>query len=306
MKRRNLAIASFGAACLIAAGTLFWILSAPHPAFPDRSRELSEPGDPERGRLVFAAGSCGSCHASPGQSNPLRLGGGMALASPYGTFRIPNISPNRKDGIGAWTSTDLANALLSGVSPAGEHYYPAFPYTSYARLRVSDVADLMAYLRTLPPVSGRAPPHRLTLLFRVRRVLGFWKLMFFHPEPLTPDPARNELWNRGRYLVEAAMHCTECHSSRNVFGAIRKRTEYAGAKDPEGVGYVPNITPTRIGTWSEDDLVRMLATGDTPGHGRVGSSMSDVVNNTAKLPERDRLAIAVYLKSLPPKPTEKP
>jgi mono/diheme cytochrome c family protein len=292
---------------LLAVGaSAVWLLSAPRPAFPVHSNALPDTGDVERGKLVFAAGDCSSCHASPGQSNPLSLGGGLALASPYGTFRVPNISPDPVDGIGGWTSTDLANAMLSGVSPAGKHYYPAFPYTSFAHMSVADIPDLMAYLRSLVAVSGRPPPHELALPFRIRRVVGLWKLLFFDRSPLNDDPTRDAAWNRGRYLVESAAHCAECHSSRNVFGAIKQATRYAGAVDPENVGYVPNITPESIGHWSVDDIVRMLTSGDTPDHGRVGSSMTGVVTNTAQLTDADRLGIATYIKSLPALPTSQP
>ena len=296
---------AFGGLCVVAGtAAAMWLLSAPKPAFS--ADALRDDGNAERGRLIFAAGDCASCHASPGQGDQLRLGGGLALASPYGTFRVPNISSDPADGIGAWSATDLANALLSGVSPTGKHYYPAFPYTSFAHMRPEDVSDLMAYLRTLPRVEGRAPPHELALPFRIRRILGLWKIMFFDRSPITNDTTRDAKWNRGRYLVESVAHCAECHSTRNVFGAIKSGSRYAGAVDPENVGYIPNITPTRIGNWSNDDLVRMLSSGDTPDHGRVGSSMSGVVTNTAQLTESDRAAIATYIKSLPALPTTKP
>src|SRR5437588_12371561 len=113
-------------------GAAAWPLTEPRPAFSnDADEALREKGDPAKGQLVFAAGDCASCHASPGQPDRLRLGGGLALASPYGTFRVPNISSDRKDGIGAWRTVDLANAMRSGVSPDNSHYYPAFPYGSY-------------------------------------------------------------------------------------------------------------------------------------------------------------------------------
>jgi mono/diheme cytochrome c family protein len=290
-----------------AAGVVAWVLTAPRPAFPSETASLpDQAGDARRGEQVFLAGDCASCHASPGQPDRLRLGGGLALASPFGTFRAPNISSDPTDGIGAWTTRNLANALLSGVALDGSHYYPVFPYPSFAHLTVGDVADLMAYLRTLPAVSGRAPQHELNPLFAIRRLVGFWKLLYFRPGPIRPDPSRDEEWNRGRYLVEAIGHCAECHSSRDLFGGIKDRTRFAGGVDPEGTGFYPNITPERIGHWSEAEIADLLATGNTPDHGRVGSSMADVVANTAKLPQRDRDAIAAYIKSLPARPTEKP
>jgi mono/diheme cytochrome c family protein len=296
--------ATCGAAVLVVAA---WLLTAPRPAFSPESTSLfDQAGDPARGRQVFLAGDCSSCHASPGLDDRLRLGGGLALASPYGTFRAPNISTDPTDGIGAWTTKDLANALLSGVSPAGRHYYPAFPYTSYAHLTIEDVADLMAYLRTLPPVSGRPPSHDLKPPFTIRRLVGFWKLLYFRPGAITPEPSKDAQWNRGRYLVEAAGHCAECHSSRDMFGGIKEKTRFAGGQDPEGTGFYPNITPARIGHWSQAEIAEVMSSGNTPEHGRVGSSMADVVTNTARLPQSDRDAIADYIKSLPARPTEQP
>ncbi|MBH5398295.1 c-type cytochrome [Bradyrhizobium sp. CNPSo 4010] len=305
MRGRFWLVSALLVACAAAAGV--WFITAPDSVASREAETLSDAGgDAERGKLVFAAGDCASCHASPGQSDRLRLGGGIALASPYGTFRAPNISTDRNDGLGNWTARDLANALLRGVSPDGSHYYPVFPYASYAQMRAEDVRDLMAYLRTLPAVKGRPPDHELNPLFGIRRFVGIWKLLYFKPGPIAPDPAHDQKWNRGRYLSEALAHCAECHSSRDMFGGIKTSTRYAGGKDPVGTGFYPNITAARLGDWSEAQLADMLKTGVTPNHGRVGSSMAAVVTNLAMLPESDREAIAAFVKSLPARPTPSP
>jgi mono/diheme cytochrome c family protein len=288
------------------AGAAFWMLSAPHTAIAESEAPGFEGGDPEKGRLVFAAGDCASCHATPGQADRLQLGGGLALGSPFGTLYVPNISPDPVDGIGKWRGADLANALLAGVSPGGKHYYPAFPYTSFTRLEHSDVRDLMAYLRTLAPVRGQAPPHDIPFPLSIRRLVGLWKLLYFDRLPIPPDPAKDRTWNRGRYLVEGPTHCAECHSSRNLAGAIKEDTRFAGGRDPEGVGFIPNITPGAIGSWSADDIIRVLADGHTPEGREVGSSMDDVVKNTKMLSDEDRRSIALYIKSLPGRPTPNP
>ncbi|WP_063694819.1 cytochrome c [Bradyrhizobium stylosanthis] len=304
MRGRLLLVAVILAGCTGIAAV--WFVTAPQRLTAAEAEAVSDSGDAERGKLVFAAGDCASCHASPGQADRLRLGGGLALASPYGTFRAPNISSDRTDGIGNWTAGDLANALLRGVSPDGSHYYPVFPYPSFTHMRPEDAVDLMAYLRTLPAVAGRPPDHEINPLFRIRRFVAFWKMLYFKPGLVAPDPARDEKWNRGRYLAEGAGHCAECHSSRDMLGGIKASTRYAGGQDPVGTGFYPNITPARLGDWSEAQLASMLKTGITPNHGRVGSSMADVVTNLAMLPESDREAIAVFVKSLPSRPTPGP
>jgi mono/diheme cytochrome c family protein len=307
MRRKRLVGWIVGAAAggAVIAAAVFWIITQPKPAFADAEvAALERPGDPAHGRMIFAAGDCASCHARPGQSDRLNLGGGLALASPFGTLRVPNISPDPKDGIGKWRTIDLANALMSGVSPAGQHYYPALPYASFVHMTVDDVRDLMAYLRTLPPVSGRAPPHELKFPFTVRRFIGLWKFLYFDRSPLSAEgtPAVR----RGRYLAEALSHCAECHSTRDVFGGIKPATRLAGGPDPEGTGFVPNITPSRIGDRSDSQIVALLRTGRTPAGNQIGSSMLSVVSNLAVLPEDDVKAIAAYLKTVPPRDTPHP
>ena len=285
-----------------AAGAVFWIVTAPRPAFdPSEAAALEQAGDPVRGKIVFDAADCASCHASPGQPDRTRLGGGLALAAPVGILRPPNISPDPKDGIGRWRTIDLANALMSGVAPDGRHYYPALPYTSYVRMKVEDVRDLMAYLRSLPPVAGKAPPHELAAAFRIRRMIGGWKFLFFDRSPLAPAADRDAAWQRGRYLVEVLGHCAECHSARNVLGAIKPDSRLAGGIDMEMVGYDPNITPVGIGHWSEDEIRQALTTGQTPELRQIGGAMEEVVENVAKLPASDQRAIAAYLATVPPR-----
>jgi mono/diheme cytochrome c family protein len=292
-------------ACLVAATG--WIVTTPRPAFgPDDKSMTDRAGDPDRGRIVFAAGDCASCHASPGQGDRLRLGGGLAVASPYGTLRVPNISQDPVDGVGSWRTVDLANAMMSGVSPSLRHYYPVFPYGSYARMQPGDVVDLMAYMKTLPAVPGRAPTHELSFPFNVRRLIGFWKLIYLDRTPIEPIADHSAQWNRGRYLVNTLSHCAECHSSRNLMGGIKPKTRFAGGRDPEGTGFVPNITPTGIGTWSAADITALLEYGRTPDLRTVGSSMASVVENTRSLSAGDRDAIAVYLMTLPARPTPEP
>jgi mono/diheme cytochrome c family protein len=294
-----LAVAGFGAAAA-------WILSAPRPAFDaTQAGALDQGGDVEKGKLIFAIGGCASCHMTPGQTDRGILGGGLRLASPFGDFIAPNISSDTQDGIGAWRTIDLANAMMSGVGKNGEHLYPAFPYTSYHLARVEDVKDLAAYLRTLPAVKGKAAPHELPFPFNVRRSLGLWKTLFFRQTAFAPDPGKDAAWNRGAYLVNALGHCAECHSGRNLLGAIDADRRFAGAPDLEGKGFAPNLTsdPSGLGKWSAKDIAELLKSGFTPEYDSVGGSMADVVRNTAQLSDEDRLAMATYLKSLPPRPS---
>jgi mono/diheme cytochrome c family protein len=298
--RRVLAILAVLA--LGAAGTA-WLASA--PARLEAAAIPQDEGNAERGRAVFHAGGCGSCHATPGQADVYRLGGGLELKTDFGSFFAPNISPDPKAGIGSWSKADFLNAVMRGVSPDGRHYYPAFPYTAYARMRPEDAVDLLAFIRTLAPDTTASHPQKLAFPFSIRRGVGLWKSLYLDTRLPPFDEAKGPAWNRGLYLVEALGHCAECHSSRNAFGAVIGDARFAGGPNPDGPGTIPNITPHEdgIADWTEEDIALMLADGFTPEGDTVSGSMEAVIRNTSQLSEDDRRAMAVYLKSLPPRPS---
>ena len=304
----KLAIAAVIAAGL--GGLAFWYLTAPGGIDAEAAAAL-ETGDAARGERIFWAGGCTSCHAKPKSEGEalLQLVGGVQLETAFGTFVAPNISQDMNDGIGAWSQEDFANAMLKGVSPSGQHYYPAFPYASYARMKPQDVADLYAFMKTLPAVAGRAPDHTLGFPFSFRRGLGLWKLLYLDNAPviaLDEDAPENVLL--GQYLVEGPGHCGECHTPRSFAGGTDKAQWLAGAVAAEGEGVIPNITSGEggIGDWSEGDIASYLETGFTPDFDSVGGAMVEVQKNLARLTPEDREAIAAYLKAVPPHPNGYP
>jgi mono/diheme cytochrome c family protein len=290
-------------ALIVLGGLAFFLLTS-----PNLQRAGLEPipaGQPDvaNGRVMFFAGGCASCHATPEQEDKTRLGGGFALTSAFGTFYAPNISPHPRDGIGAWTPEQFLRAMRSGVAPDGRHYYPSFPYTSYQRMSATDVRDLFAFMKTLSVVEGQSRAHNLPFVFTIRRGLGLWKLLFLDGKAFAPDALRSASWNRGAYLVEGPGHCGECHSPRNVFGAIAHDRRFSGGPDPDGKGWVPNITPHDSGLkdWTRGDVAEVLGSGLTPSGDSVGGSMAAVVRNTSQVPEADRAAMAEYVLTLPPR-----
>ncbi len=286
----------------IAAAIVFWLLTIPS-RLPAEAVAGMESGNAARGERIFWAGGCASCHAAKGATGEaiMQLGGGLELATPFGTFHAPNISPDMATGIGGWTGADFANAMMKGVSPDGAHYYPAFPYTSYARMALPDVADLWAFIKTLPPVAQQNVAHDLPLAFQLRRGLGLWKPLFLSGEPVIALASPDEKLELGRYLVEGPGHCGECHTPRNLIGGPEKSRWLAGGPAPEGIGFIPNITPAgkNLSGWSESDIVNYLETGFTPDYDSVGGSMAAVQRNMARLRPEDRAAIAAYLKAVP-------
>jgi mono/diheme cytochrome c family protein len=295
----------FGAGALVVLGfAVFMGLTTPaawevtHP-----SRDLPDAGAPDlvNGKTMFVTGDCAVCHSSADQNDATRLGGGRSLSSAFGTFYMPNISSDAEDGIGNWTTPQLIRAMREGVSPHGESEYPVLPYTSYQRMSANDIRDLLAYMKTLPPVPGKIRGHDLKFPFTLRRGVGLWRLAFLDGKPLPPEPQQSVAWIRGRYLVEGPAHCAECHSPRNFMGAIVSGKRFAGGLDPEGKSYIPNITPddTGIGYWSKNEIASYLKTGVSPINIKAGDDMVAVIADTTTLSDDDRQAIGEYMKSLP-------
>jgi mono/diheme cytochrome c family protein len=269
-----------------------------------RRRAIPGSVDPvARGEYLFRAANCQSCHTDAKNKGKL-LAGGRALKTPFGTFYGPNITPDEDHGIGAWSDADFIAALRHGRAPDGSHYFPAFPFTAFTKMTDADMLALKAYIFTLPAVDRPNTPHEIGFPFGWRFFMSAWKWLAFDPGAFEPDPTRPAAWNRGAYLVEALGHCAECHTPRDMIGALDRDMDFAGtAEGPDGDA-VPNITPdpeTGIGKWRDKDLIFLFQTSLLPDGDSVGGGMAEVVaNGTKHLSETDLEAIVAYLRALAP------
>jgi mono/diheme cytochrome c family protein len=283
--RLLLAAVGVSAACLVAAG------DAPPPGpgtRPDRATI-------DNGRVLASLGNCNVCHTVEGGAT---FAGGRPLATPFGTLYSTNITPDPATGIGRWSIEDFRRAMREGVAPDGRQLYPAFPYDHFARVDLRDIDAIYAYLMTREGVRASVPPNALRAPFGTRPLIAAWKLMYFHPEPIVPDPSQSPEWNRGRYLVEGLAHCGACHSPRNAMGAEQNNRGLSGG-DTDG-WHAPaldetSVAPTR---WTVDALVIYLRDGFDERHGASRGPMAPVTRNLANVPEADVRAISVYIASL--------
>jgi mono/diheme cytochrome c family protein len=257
-----------------------------------------------RGAYLAGAAGCDQCH-SDSEHGGKPYAGAPPFPTPYGRIATPNLTPDRATGIGGWSLADFTRAVRWGVAPDDSHYVPSFPYPFYNRLTDGDLADLKAFLDSLPPVSRHdlEGAGSTALVARARAALavaltplrGAWQ----------PDPAKDAVWNRGAYLVASVGRCGDCHTPRSWLGVPDSERFLAGTPSGPDGKKVPNITQdanTGIGNWNEQDIVGVLTDGHTPDFDFVAGPMADIVKNTARLTEEDRRAIAVYLHSIPAKP----
>jgi mono/diheme cytochrome c family protein len=298
-QRRNLA----ALALIVVSGLLVvWVVTRTHPLsatdIPAHTANL------ENGKTLYNAGGCISCHAPGPELKEVGAdvpAGGKPFKTPIGILYPPNLTSDSETGLGNWTETDFVNAMQKGISPAGEHLIPAFPYTSYAHMKMTDVLDIKAYLATMAPVKNPAKPHEIPLAMVIRRGLGLWKYIGFDEAKWQPDPAMTESWNRGSYLVNGPGHCNECHTPRTIFMANDNSRKFMGGPHPEGKGKVPSLLSLiERGRYKDmADLVLAFQNGEELGYTHMSSGgMGDVQSNIAKLPEADVKAIAEYVTSL--------
>lgn len=223
----------------------------------------------------------------------------MELRTPFGTLVTPNITQDEETGIGSWTFEDFAATIHEGLNEDGEPIYPAMPYIYYTKMTDGDVESLWAYMQTIEPVSKEVEVNQLPFPFNVRASLWAWRELYLEEGRFEPDASKDEVWNRGAYLVEAMTHCGACHTPRDALGGPVADRSLEGAKIEEW--YAPDISDgpdSVIAGWSVERLEAFLAGESQQDHVAVGS-MHRVVEELSQSRPEDVHAIAVYIKDQP-------
>jgi mono/diheme cytochrome c family protein len=299
MKRRFRVLLFLAVVVLIALAAFFFY-PAPLTAVAPSASLPSGAALVERGRYLATASDCMACHTAQG-GKP--YAGGLPFKLPFGTLYSSNITPDPKSGIGKWSAAEFVRAVRHGVAANGKELYPAMPYSAYTNMSNDDVLAIRAYLQTVPAVAENEPANQLAFPFNMPFLMRGWKLLNMPHTPLQQDPAKSMEWNRGAYLVEGPGHCAECHTPRNMLFGLSRGQSLAGAVTQGWKAY--NITSdphTGIGKWSVDEIARFLSTGHAPGKGAASGSMAEAVSlSLSHMTPSDIHAMAVYLKSVPPR-----
>lgn len=247
----------------------------------------------ERGRQLAAAGACAVCHTTAGG---ITNAGGRALPTPFGMVYSTNLTPDAETGLGAWSFGAFQRAMREGISRDGRHLYPAFPYTSFAKMSDEDLMALYAYLMSQPAVKAPTPAAQMNFPSSLRPLMAGWNGLFHDASPYVPDPRRSAEWNRGAYLVNGVGHCGACHTPRNALGAERGGSAFLAGALVEG-WEAPALTSLSRAPvpWDAQELYRYLRDGRSDHHGVAAGPMAPVVRELAALPDEDIRAMATYL-----------
>lgn len=301
MKRNRRLGLSIGAVALggLAAAAAFFLW--PHGLDPVAPSADQSTGAAliARGAYLTRAADCAACHTMAGGKD---FAGGLPFKLPFGTIYAPNITPDPRHGIGAWSDAEFVRALRQGVGRHGEDLYPAFPYTSYALLTTDDALAIRAYLRTVAPVAIDAPSNSLAFPFNQRPLMRGWKLLFLPSRGFNAVAARGAAWNRGAYLVEGLAHCGECHTPRNLlFARAQGRALGGGEVDGWKAWNITSDKESGIGGWSDRAIADYLSTGHAVDHGTAAGSMRQAIDlSFSKLTPADIADMIAYLRTVPP------
>jgi mono/diheme cytochrome c family protein len=264
--------------------------TAPPPVDPNKALV-------DRGAYVAKLAGCGSCHTPLGPNGPdfsKAYAGGLEMPDTVGTWRSPNITPDKGSGIGGWTDEQIAASIREGVRPDGGPLYPIMPYLSYNRMTDADVKALVAFLRSLKPIANDVLPTKNLKM----------------PQPPAPKPA-NELddaAHHGEYLA-TLMLCSHCHATPGPDNAPLPDNMFAGGLGftmpmlGKGTLYAANISSdpaTGIGKWTEDQIAAAIKTMMKPDGKIIQGPMLFLQGGWAQLDDADVKAVAAYIKRQPP------
>lgn len=244
------------------------------------------------GEYMMNAAGCAACHA--GGDDLKLLSGGLKMDTFIGTFFVPNITSDSA-GIGGWSNADFLNAVMRGVGKDGRHLYPVMPYTSYAGLKPEDVLDIKAYIETLPKSDNKVDKHRLSFPYNLSATIAFWKRANFDTPAYQPDDGGQI--ERGRYLVENAGACAECHTPRTMDFGLDVARAYAGEKGLTGA-VAPAIDRARLASVDDDAFIKGVMTEGKKLNGQpiADPVMRKLAEGYAQLEESDRRAILAFLR----------
>lgn len=206
----------------------------------------------------------------------------------------PNITPDKDTGAGNWTDDQLARAIREGIGNDGRALFPFMPYENFRSMSDEDLASVIVYLRSLPPVRHAVP--KTELIFPVKYLINT------APQPLTepvPVPDVSTPVKKGEYLVRQG-GCRDCHTPQRD-GQFLHDLELAGGfllKGPWGAVASANITPAPSGIpYYDESLFREVI--------RTGAVKARQLKQIMPwwyyrgLTDEDLNAMFAYLKSVP-------
>jgi len=283
--------------------TIGWrpIIGAKKRALTDRKFEATETRLMRGKYLVDGVAACFGCHSDADWSRP----GAPPVAGREGAGHIwadqdlpwlvaPNLTPDKETGVGNWTDDALARAIREGIGNDGRTLFPMMPYPHYREMSDEDLASIIVYLRTVPPVKNQLPTTKMPF------PLNFLTQNVPQPVNTVAAPDQSTPAKQGNYLVNMAA-CADCHTPQEK-GQPMPGMDFAGGfllHEPKGDVVSANITPAAsgIGYYNDATFIQALRMGKV-GARPLRSSMPWYFYG--KIADDDLKSMFAYMQTLKP------
>jgi mono/diheme cytochrome c family protein len=251
--------------------------------------------------LVNGILTCANCHSPKGPPAAVAgkdFSGGLSWDEPPFKVTAPNITQDKETGIGNWTDDQIKTMLTTGKNPHGIQEAEVMPTAFYPILTPGDLNSIVAYLRTLKPVSNKVPDPIYKIALPHHAFPGAEKS--YSPADL------NDKLKRGFYLATIG-HCMECHTPFKAGGGPR---DFAGSlgkggaefPGPWGVVKSRNITSSKtagIGHWTDAEIKEAIVHGKRKDGSKLTGPMG--FQYYVKMTDQDLDAVVAYLRTVPAK-----
>lgn len=242
----------------------------------------------ERGAyLVNVLAACANCHTAKTPTGPgPALSGGSKFGAPEAPVFAANITPDPATGIGNWTDSQIAASIERGVRPDGSRIGPPMPQMAYHAISEADARAIVAYLRSVPPVSHAVPAsiHKM--------------LPAAEGDSTRPWHFPDTLEGKGRYIAMALSHCTECHTPVPLSTPdVATRLDVGGRlfHTAKGTIEAPAIRANDLKRFSDSELALIITQGIRPDGHKIAGPMP--VKSYAGYRPGDLAALIAFLRS---------
>ncbi|WP_259288874.1 hypothetical protein [Candidatus Nasuia deltocephalinicola] len=245
-----------------------------------------------KGKYLTRLSNCISCHTING-GKP--FSGGNIIKTNFGILNTPNITFDRKYGIGKYNLKNFINLIKNGISKKKIFLFPAFPYINYNKIKKNDILNIFNFIKKIPKEKIINKDNKIKFPIKYKNIMVGWRILFFKKKNNINKEKSNI--KRGKYISKTLGHCDMCHTKINKIGKINKYFKYKGYNKIEKWIAADISNNTGLDKSNIKNLYRILKEGINKEK-IINGQMVDVVNSSLQyISKIDILSISRFIKS---------
>ncbi len=245
-----------------------------------------------KGNYLIKLSNCISCHTING-GKPFC--GGNIIKTDFGILNTPNITFDKKYGIGKYKLKNFINLIKNGISIKKNFLFPAFPYINYNKIKKKDIINMFYFIKKISKEKIINKNNKIKFPIKYKNIMMGWRILFFEKKYKKNKEKSNI--KRGKYISKSLGHCDMCHTKINKIGKINKYFKNKGYNKIEK-WTTPNISNNNgINKSNIKDLYKILKEGVNKKK-IINGQMLDVINNSLQYASKiDIISISRFIKS---------